>query len=276
MKSRKFKAVLAAVSAIAVLATAMTGFAATNATISTVTKYNLNDTKAEVTTTVSTLSVDDAQVTLLVKTADDFGVDSSGIAYIDQKAASDGTAVFTYQLNKNTLGATNSVVITSGNDSSDGTLTDDLGVKPLADVSSDGYTITYDKDAYGEGDIDTVTATVAPQPGYEITDVKVNGESKGMTFTVNPNEDTITVTAQAVATAPAVTNVTMNATQNAAGKYENTVVMKLLNSQPTIGVGVIYDEVFYPAMNGVSVGGTFAVQLIADSDITKAITTFVE
>lgn len=277
MKSRKFKAVLAAVSAIAVLATAMTGFAAT---ITTSTTYNLADaTKASVTTTVSGLEDQTAEVTLLVKTAvATDGVNGSGIAYIDQKPAENGTASFTYQLNKATLGDVTAAVVTSGNGAGEAvTGSNTLGVTKLANVDEEMYTITYTEVAYGAGDA-IVHATIEAKNGFEITDVTVGETSYGAgdkTIPVAPTAN-IVVTAQAVVTAPAVTDVVKSAPQNAAGKYENTVVMKLLNSQPTIGVGVIYDNVFYPAMNGVAVDGTFAVKLVADADITAGITTFVE
>ena len=175
MKSRKFKAVLAAVSAIAVLATAMTGFAAT---INSVTTYNLSTTKASVTTTVSGLEDQTAEVTLLVS-APGAGVNGSGISYIDQKAASDGTAEFTYQLDKAALSDATAAVVTSGNDAGEAVTGDDsLGVTPLADVNEAKYTIDYTETAYGSGDL-KVHATVAANSGYEITDIKVNGASQG-------------------------------------------------------------------------------------------------
>ena len=177
MKSRKFKAVLAAVSAIAVLATAMTGFAAP--TINSVTTYNLSTTKASVTTTVSGLVDQTAEVTLLVKTAvATDGVNGSGIAYIDQKPATGGSAAFTYQLDKAALGNATTAVVTSGNDANEGTATGNLGVAALADVDGATYTIDYTETAYGSGDL-KVHATVAAKPDYEITDIKVNGVSQG-------------------------------------------------------------------------------------------------
>jgi len=96
MKSRKLKAVLAAVSALAVLATAMTGFAAT---ITTTTTYDDTD-KVEVTAVVA--DANGSEITYLVET-DGTGV-ADGIVYIDQQTADNGAATFTYKVDKAKIG----------------------------------------------------------------------------------------------------------------------------------------------------------------------------
>lgn len=263
MKSRKFKAVLAAVSAIAVLATAMTGFAAT---ITTSTTYNLADaTKASVTTTVSGLVDQDAEVTLLVKTAgDDTGVNGSGIAYIDQKPAEGGEASFTYQLNKATLGDVTAAVVTSGNGAGEAvTGSNTLGVTRLANVDETMYTITYTEAAYGAGDA-IVHAKIEAKNGFEITDVTVGETSYGAgdrAIEVAPAA-VINVAAQEVVTGPTIAaeDVTVD---GADGVYSATAIIKV--SGEYTEVGVEYKGFTFPAAGAVNEGGYIAVKLTNDT-----------
>ncbi len=266
MKSRKFKAVLAAVSAIAVLATAMTGFAAT---INTVTTYNLTDpAKASVVTTVTLDSKDDAEVTLLVS-APGAGVNGSGISYIDQKAASDGTAVFTYQLDKAALSDATAAVVTSGNDANEGTATGNLGVTVLNDVDETMYTITYTEDAYGAGD-DLVNVAIAAKTDYEITDVTVGTESKGagdMTIEVDPAAN-IVVTAQAKVTAPSLSGLAIHEdVDEVNGTTSTTTIMQVVGN-PT-EVGVAYAGYTYKAMKTDSEYVAITLKAKTDNNIDK-------
>lgn len=260
MKSRKFKAVLAAVSAIAVLATAMTGFAAP--TITTETTYNLTTSKASVTTTVSGLNDKDAEVTLLVS-APGAGVNGSGISYIDQKAASDGTAEFTYQLDKAALSDATAAVVTSGNDANEGTATGNLGVEVLNDVDEEMYTITYTEDAYGAGD-ETVNVAIAAKSGYEITDVKVAGVSRGkevLAFAVDPTA-VITVDAQAVVTGPSITAEYITVGEDS-GVYNATAIIQVSGNYTEVGVS--YKGFTFPATGVKNAGNYVAVKLTNDT-----------
>jgi len=271
MKSRKFKAVLAAISAIAVLATAMTGFAAT---ITTVTTYNLSTDKASVTTTVAGLTDTDAEVTLLVS-APGAGVNGSGISYIDQKAASDGTAEFTYQLDKAALSDATAAVVTSGNDANEGTVTGDLGVEVLNDVDEEMYTITYTEDAYGAGD-ETVNVAIAAKTGYEITDVKVAGVSRGkevLTFAVDPTA-VITVDAQAAVTGPSITAEYITVGEDN-GVYNATAIIQVSGNYTEVGVS--YKGFTFPATGEKNANNYVAVKLTNDTAFVETdVDTYIE
>jgi len=137
MKSRKLKAVLAAVSAIAVLATAMTGFAA--ATVVTTTRYNCGDNFAQVTTTVSGLAKEDAEVTLKVTSGGGDGVNASGISYIDQQTAEGGIATFEYTIDKTLIGTATDVAVSVGNDCEDAIDAGALGVGTTTGTKGNYY-----------------------------------------------------------------------------------------------------------------------------------------
>lgn len=184
MKSRKFKAVLAAVSAIAVLATAMTGFAAT---LNTTTTYNLADNKVSVKTVVGDIA-NGTQVTYLVKTAAGGGVGKQEIAYIDQKAASDG-ATFEWQIDRTVLSDALEAEVTVGNDAG-ATVTGDktLGVAKINDIDEANYDIIYTEEYYGAGDGDITGTVVYDTNEYELVAVKLGDDtiSTQATFTVAP------------------------------------------------------------------------------------------
>jgi len=278
MKSRKFKAVLAAISAIAVLATAMTGFAAT---ITTVTTYNLSTDKASVTTTVAGLTDTDAEVTLLVS-APGAGVNGSGISYIDQKAASDGTAEFTYQLDKAALSDATAAVVTSGNDAGEAvTGDDDLGVTPVADVTSDEkYEILYNQDYVGTGDAN-VTAVINAKTGYEITEITWDGANGNQYDAGNASYTipraaiaSVAVTAQAKVTGPAI-DATYVTVGEEAGVYYATTIIKVSGDYEEVGVE--YKGFTFEAAGKVNNEGYIAVKLTNDTEFAKAdVSTYIE
>ncbi len=273
MKSRKFKAVLAAVSAIAVLATAMTGFAAT---ITTVTTYNIdNPNKASVTTTVALEgNSKDAEVTLLVS-APGAGVNGSGISYIDQKAASDGTAVFTYQLDKAALSDATAAVVTSGNDAGEAvTGSDRLGVTVLDDVTESNYTITYSEEAYGAGD-GQVTAVIAAVGDNEIESITIGGVPQELglaSYNVPVNAGVLATVA--VTTAPKTTTAGIAnegvIVDNSATVKKVTTVIKVNGAQTGYEIGVGYKGYTFPAAGTVNEEGYIAVVLENDVDFIAA------
>ena len=250
MKSRKFKAVLAAVSAIAVLATAMTGFAAT---IKTETAYNVgNLDKATVKTIVEGLNNKTAEVTLLVNTVLGAGVGGSTIAYIDQKTASDGQAIFEYQLDKTALSDATQATVISGNTYGepveDVAGNDGLNVKKLDAVSSDGYTIIYEESAYGNKD-SVVHATVAVTAANKEFDYVMVGSNKIVTTTFEvPVADINNVSV--VLKDSVITPKLTVAPQKTEVVGENTKISTLIQiiGEPE-EVGVIYGDYAYKAIN---------------------------
>ncbi len=273
MKSRKFKAVLAAVSAIAVLATAMTGFAAN---VTTTTIYNADDAdKVSVNVQVTGVT-ENSEVTYLVK-SEGKGVNNSDIVYIDQKTANSAGVAFNYQIAKSALNDTKSTVVTFGSDTD--TITGyaaTLGITALNDVTGTGYTISFDEDYYA--DDAEVTATVAATGEYEIKAVTVDGTPvpNWTSFTVAVDDiSKIEVDAQLKDVTPEVTDVNKSAVTEG-GKVLNTVVMKV-NAMPKSEVGVVYNNEFFPAhQSTVVVGSEFAVQLIADTNITESMRTHID
>ncbi|MBR5505060.1 MAG: hypothetical protein IKV73_01960 [Clostridia bacterium] len=283
MKSRKFKAVLAAVSAIAVLATAMTGFAAT---INTVTTYNVGSTnKATVRTIVSGLENKTAEVTLLVKTVPGAGVGGSAIAYIDQKPASAGEAIFEYQLDKTALSdATQATVISGNTDGEAVTNTagnDDLNVKNLADDVQTGYTISYENEAYGNGDGNVtamVTVTDATKkiksitvgendytatPGAVVVPVKADGSLETINVELEANEVEASVTDKVITAKP------VN------GKYEVVAIVKYEGT--TVNeVGVTYEGQEFRSVHDDTNDGIVAIKLIANEDISSNVGTYIK
>ena len=247
MKSRKFKAVLAAVSAIAVIATAMTGFAAP--TVTSETTYNANDSKASVVTTVTLENNEGAEVTLLVK-APGAGVNGSEIAYIDQKPATGKVATFEYQLDKTALGTATAAVVTSGNDAGEATATGDLGLTVLNDVTETEYTINFTQDVYGAGDAN-VTASVTPAAGREITGVTLDGApiNSWASFPVPVAKiGTIVVTTKAAYVAPDVADRAENlgTIDNGDGKVGTPTVFKATGDWTEAGVS--YKGYDFPAV----------------------------
>lgn len=283
MKSRKFKAVLAAVSAIAVLATAMTGFAAT---IKTETIYNVDSTnKATVKTIVSGLDNKTAEVTLLVNTVPKAGVNGSGIAYIDQKTASDGQAIFEYQLDKTALSDATQATVISGNTNGepveDAAGNDNLNVKLLADDVQTGYTISYKDEAYGNAD-DNVTAMVdVTDTTKKIKSITVGGND----YTATPNAvvvpvkadgslETINVELEANEVEASVTDAVITA-EPVNGKYEVVAIVKYEGT--TVNeVGVTYEGQEFRSVHDDTNDGIVAIKLIANEDISSNVGTYIK
>lgn len=272
MKSRKFKAVLAAVSAIAVLATAMTGFAAN---ISTVTKYNLADaTKASVTTTVEGLTKKDAEVTLLVS-APGAGVNGSGISYIDQKAASDGTAVFTYQLDKAALSDATAATVITGNDAQEDVDGNNakLDVVPLTSQSGDHYTVNYgDTTHIGKGDT-TLIVNIVVDDGYELETVTIDGTEQTevkATYSVNvSNGVQPTVVAKTKAKQTTVDIAASGLViDNKSDTKSAITVIKVTGETTGYEIGVNYKGYTFPAAGTVK-NGFIAVQLTNNKDFVE-------
>lgn len=187
MKSRKLKAVLAAVSALAVLATAMTGFAAIDTTTTTI--YNTADAgKGTVEVDVTGLTPD-SEVTYLVK-SEGAGVNDTGIVYIDQATADEnGAAEFNYKIAHSAINSAYGTVITMGSDTDEMTGYDTtLGITALNDVTEgQNYTIVYTEDAYA--DDDEVNVAIAPATGYVIKSITFDGVAQDVNqtaFTVDP------------------------------------------------------------------------------------------
>ena len=244
MKSRKFKAVLAAVSAIAVLATAMTGFAAT-ANVTTVTTYGTGD-KAAVAVAV-TGATPNSEVTYLVNTSGN-GVSNSKIVYIDQKTASSSGAVeFNYQFDKSVDNGFDTTV-TMGSGSGD-TFTGDLVLGINEADSAAGTNCTITTKAYGEGDA-TKNVVVAANDGYEIVEVKVNGvvQSLASGFVFN-------VAKSAVVTAVAAPKVGDAYAYPVVSAVADSVYTAIIKAGDCIETGVYYGDVRYPAATATGITG---------------------
>jgi hypothetical protein len=197
MKSRNLKAIFASVLTVALLATAMTGFAATVTTKST---YNTGTDKVAVTTSVNGATAD-SEVTYLVKNGE------GDIVYIDQDTAANGAVKFEYKIAQTKI-ADYATTVKFGTDATDefaGTGKDTLGFAALKDQSGDTYTVTYANDVVAAGIGEKVTANIAAKDGYEIVDVKVNGESKTAVNSVEvDNDDVITVETKKSKVDPAI------------------------------------------------------------------------
>ena len=197
MKSRNLKAIFASVLTVALLATAMTGFAATVTTTST---YNAGDGKVAVVTNVTDATAN-SEVTYLVKNGE------GDIVYIDQDTAANGAVKFEYKIAQTKI-ADYATTVKFGTDAADvfaGTGEDTLGFVALKDQSGDTYTVTYANDVVAAGIGEKVTANIVAKDGYEIVDVKVNGESKSAVNSVEvDNDDVITVETKKSEVAPAI------------------------------------------------------------------------
>lgn len=197
MKSRNLKAIFASVLTVALLATAMTGFAATVTTTST---YNTGSDRVAVTTSVSDATAN-SEVTYLVKN------NAGDIVYIDQDTAVNGAVIFDYKIAQSKI-ADYATTVKFGTDSTDtftGTGTEDLGFVELQTQDTETYTVNYANDVVAAGIGEKVTANIAAKDGYEIVNVKVNEESKGVVASVEvDNDDVITVETKASKVAPAI------------------------------------------------------------------------
>lgn len=272
MKSRKFKAVLAAVSAIAVLATAMTGFAAT---VETTTTYGIDDAEKVSVTVNVTGAGDNAEVTYLAETTDGTGVNNTKILYIDQKTAdSSGNVTFDYKIAKGNLGATKATVVKMGTDSGVALTPeiDGLGIKAATTSSGEGYTISYG--AYA--DDATVRVVINATTGYEIASVTYTGSNwtKGQLTLDIPKAaiDSLVVVAQPTEFAPVAGNVMYvnNGATAVDGKYYVGAIIKVSGDAEA---GVVYGDSRYPANDGL--GSYKAVKLQSDNPITGEVKAYV-
>lgn len=245
MKSRKLKAVLAAVSAIAVLATAMTGFAA--ATITTSTQYNPAQAGvAIVRTQVSGVSAE--QYTLLVKAGEGgAGVDGNGTLFIFQSSTPD----FNYKISTDPaiIGTDplQAQVITGNNLG----VTDEttLNIKEARD-SYNGVNFTMqpndDLDYIGTEVIDV--AFVA-NDGYQMDRVVSNGKEYlyGFNSVELPFKNgSINSVGLEYATSEITNDVVISDVTKIADGTKVTTVMKVVGN-PT-EVGVIYDGHAYKSL----------------------------
>lgn len=268
MKSRKLKAVLAAVSAIAVLATAMTGFAAT---ITTETTYNVGSAnKATVRTIVSGLEDKTAEVTLLVKTVPGAGVGGSEIAYIDQKPASAGEAIFEYQLDKTALSDATQATVITGNDSDNGADkigNSSLNVAALEDISSDDYTVAYNGSVTYVG-TEEIIASFTPASGKEIEKIVVGEVTYVDTFGAVTLEyvngvlkNVPVVTIKADAETPNLTEVSKVVSDD---NTKITTLMKIVGEPDE--VGVVYGDYKYKSED--TTGSEYvAISLVAGANV---------
>lgn len=255
MKSRKLKAIFAALSATAIMATAMTGFAAATTT------YDAVNNKVIVTETVKA----DAgkEVTYLVKS-------NNQIVYIDQATADEsGNATFSYKIAGGKLAEDLSTVATFGTDGANAVTggSPSLALKKFSDIDAEMYTVTFTKAIAGNDD--TAHATVAAKDGYEITDVKINGATQGVVKQVELDiDDELIVEAKKAYTAP-----TINAEETTVGEMTDdtslndgktyqaiTTVISYTGDFEAGDIGVVCGEYYYPAM--VAKGGKAAVKLI--------------
>ncbi|MBQ4629865.1 MAG: hypothetical protein IJB70_02640 [Clostridia bacterium] len=256
MKSRKLKAILAALSAVAVMATAMTGFAAT-------TTYDATTGKVSVKETVT--ADPDKEVTYLVKSNDQ-------IVYIDQATANDaGEAVFEYKIAAGKLADDLSTTATFGTDGNGVTGGDSvLKLYGYKDDSTSFENCTVDYDYEIAGSEDTVTATLNVDDNYEIVSYTIdNGEkisftTKAVTLT---NGQKIT----AVETKKTYVAPTINAQETVVGAMEDdsslgetykaiTTVISYTGDFTDGAIGVICGDYYYPAK--VAKDGKAAVKLI--------------
>ena len=248
MKSRKLKAILAALSAVAVMATAMTGFAATKTT------YDVDSKKVIVEETVTAEA--GKEVTYLVKSNDQ-------IVYIDQATANEsGTATFSYKIAGDKLAADLSTTATFGTDG-DTTVTggsDVLALAKFENVDATEYTVTFTKAITGSED--TANATIDAKSGYEITDVKINGETQGVVNTVSLKiGDDLVVEAKKAYTAPTISaESTENTTDVIDGVTYNSKVTIIAATGDYKSVGVKCKGIYYPALKVEN--GKAAVKLI--------------
>ena len=261
MKSRKLRAVLAALSAVAVLATAMTGFAAT---VTTTTEYYANESYAHV---ISVVSGANGDVTYLATTSADEGVSSSGILYIDQKYTSGEDITFDYYVNKGAIDGTNTTLALGTNGTASITQPDD-GIKIYStnDVDAEGYTITY-SGFYGNGD-EAVTAVIEAKANYEIKGIKINGVdvediTTTTTFTVPVIDGQLAeviVDVEKQVLTPSVEILPTEAVED--GKHTLTTVFKLAGEFEAVGVK--YNGVEFPAVYGIDSQEYVAVKIIND------------
>lgn len=268
MKSRKLKAVLAAVSALAVLATAMTGFAAT---VSTTTTYNGTDGKVSVTAEVTGVN---GEVTYLAKTADSAGVSGSGILYIDQKTSSDGSAKFEYKVDPDVIYNLETSV-TLGTDGTEAITqpTDGLGLTATSNVTEGTYSITYNEVAYGNGDT-KLTAVIKAIGNNEIASVTIGTELQEVGLAsydvpvTNGVPATVVVTTKSADTAPSVEgSVTRD---NSASPYSATTIIKVTGDRTGYEVGVSYKGYTFPAAGTVNSEGYIAVKLTNGTAFAEA------
>jgi hypothetical protein len=223
----------------------MTGFAAD---VSTTTTYNTEDGKIAVTTNVTGATAD-SEVTYLVKNS------AGDIVYIDQDTAANGAVSFEYKIAQNKI-ADYATVVKFGTDANDafaGSGTQDLGFAALKAQSGENYTVTYANDVVAAGIGETVTANIAANEGYELVDVKVNGESKGaVASVVVDNDDVITVEVAEAEKEPSI----VEHAELADGVY--TVVVIPTNVSE---FGVEYAGAYYPSLEEDKTK-TAAIQLI--------------
>ena len=268
MKSRKFKAVLAAVSAIAVLATAMTGFAAT---VNTTTIYNNADGKVSV---VSEVTGVNGEVTYLATTKAGAGVNESGILYIDQQTSSDGKAKFEYKVAQTAIADLETKVIL-GTDGTEAITqpTKGLELTATADTETETYKIAYDQDAYGNSN-ENLTIAVTPVGDNEIKSVKI-GETTYEPAASYPVPVTAGVPAAvAVTTAPKTTTASIAnegvIVDNTASVKKVTTVIKVNGAKDGYELGVAYKGYTFPAAGNVNEDGYIAVVLENDVDFAAA------
>ena len=249
MKSRKLKAIFAALSAVAVMATAMTGFAAATTT------YDLANNKVVVTETVK--ADPGKEVTYLVKS-------NEQIVYIDQTTANDaGNATFSYKIAGEKLAADLSTQATFGTDG-DNAVTEGSATLALAkfnNVDVDEYTVTFTKAIAGNGD--KAEATIAAKDRYEITDVKINGVSKGAVKTVELSiDDKLTVETKKSYVEPTISAESTEDTKVVIDGVEYAAKVTIIAAKGDYkSVGVNCKDVYYPALK-VNSDGKAAVQLI--------------
>jgi len=263
MKSRKLRAVFAALSAIAVLATAMTGFAATVTTTAT---YNADADYVHVTSTVTGANGD---VTYLATTSDEYGVNSSGILYIDQKEATGASIEFDYYVDKDVIdGAVSSVVLGTNGTASIEQPNNGIGIKAANTVDAEGYTVTFKEDYYGGGD-GSLTAYVEAKPGYELEEVYINGEavelaaSYSVPVLANGNRRSITAKVEQTYVTPSETHEYIYGT-DVNGNNTLTAVFAPVGTYTEVGVTYYGYEFPAPMAGG---NGYTAVQIVDDMQI---------
>lgn len=276
MKSRKLKAVLAAVSALAVLATAMTGFAATTTT------YNTGSDKVNVTATLPATNGD--EVTYLVTTGDgaDKGVSGTNIVYIDQQKAENNEVKFEYKVDKKYITTLNTTVTTGSNGAT--VAAEQLTLNAVSATAKENYTVEYyqlvDSDyvaitAVGNAEADLYAKVVAAD-NYKVDKVYVNDvEEAGVTaeaFAITVDEiGKVTADVSVKEVTPVINGKVedskLAADGDYAGKYVNSAIIAYDGTTVT-EVGVKYNDVKYPAiLDDGTDDGYVVVQLITTEGI---------
>lgn len=262
MKSRKLRAVFAALSAVAVLATAMTGFAAT---VTTTTEYHTtNNEYAHVTSVVTGANGD---VTYLATTAADAGVSSSGILYIDQKPVVDGTVTFDYLVKKSDIAGveTKLALGTNGTESISHKYSASLLINATKNVDAEGYTIEYGKAIYGNGD-GYVPAVITAKPGYEIQEVKIDGQvvelaaSYNVPVHANGSLKRVEVKAESTYVTPEIGAPVIQEGKTDDEKPQCTAILKPIGTWTEVGVTYMGYE--FPATGSPNADGYVAVRLV--------------